>query len=264
MTTATTAIRRASRGIERYGLAAFTKEVALRGARPALTPLAAVRLRRVADRTHGVEALLDLTFGFDALGVRIAPLQSRHELSLLLHELEQQPPRRMLEIGTANGGSLFPFARVAAPDAHIISVDLPHGRFGGGYPRYKVPLYRAFARRSQRLDLIRADSHAPETVARVRELLGGEPLDFLFIDGDHTYDGVKADFESYSQLVRPGGLVGFHDISAPVSAERLDGADVFQSGDVPRYWQEVRAGRDARELVDPSLGGCFGIGILRL
>jgi predicted O-methyltransferase YrrM len=260
---ATTAIQRASRGVERYGLKTFTKEVVLRSAHPVLTPLAARTLRRRAASTHGVEALVDLTFGFDTLGVKIAPLQSRFEISGLLSKLAEQPPRRILEIGTANGGSLFMFTQVAPADAHVISVDLPHGQFGGGYPMYKIPLYKAFTKPGQQLDLIRADSHAPATVDRVRELLGGEPLDFLFIDGDHTYDGVKTDFEAYSQLVRPGGLIGFHDISAPVSDERRNADDVFQSGDVPRYWQELRAGRDTMEFVDRSLGGCFGIGVVR-
>jgi hypothetical protein len=46
-------------------------------------------------------------------------------------------------------------------------------------------------------------------------------LDLLFIDGDPSYEGVKADFVNYSQLVRPGGLIGFMTsflISAPATA----------------------------------------------
>ena len=35
------------------------------------------------------------------------------------------------------------------------------------------------------------------------------------IDGDHTYDGVQADFVCYSPKVRVGGLVLFHDTLAP-------------------------------------------------
>lgn len=38
-----------------------------------------------------------------------------------------------------------------------------------------------------------------------------ESLDFLFIDGDHTYDGVKQDFDLYYEKVRPGGYIYFHD-----------------------------------------------------
>ena len=37
-------------------------------------------------------------------------------------------------------------------------------------------------------------------------------LDFLFIDGDHTYEGVKKDYEDYKKYVKDGGWIGFHDI----------------------------------------------------
>jgi predicted O-methyltransferase YrrM len=260
---ATAVLGRARRGVRRYGWRAFTAEAAMRTLRPALAPLAAHRLRRAADRAGGAEEILDLAFGFEEFGIGICPGQVRSELRELLDVLEREPPRRMLEIGTANGGSLFTFARTCAPDARVISVDLHHGEFGGGYPAWKVPLYRAFARRGQRLHLVRGDSHAAATRDRVRELLAGEPLDFLFIDGDHTYDGVRADFDSYSPLVRPGGLVGFHDI-APPRGDR-PGEDRLLVGDVPDYWRELTAGRaDARELVEPTGGGCFGIGLLRM
>lgn len=37
--------------------------------------------------------------------------------------------------------------------------------------------------------------------------------DLLFIDADHTYEGVKADHERYAPLVASGGIVAFHDAS---------------------------------------------------
>lgn len=38
-----------------------------------------------------------------------------------------------------------------------------------------------------------------------------QPIDFLFIDGDHSYDGVKHDFEAFSPWLTDGALVAFHD-----------------------------------------------------
>ena len=38
-----------------------------------------------------------------------------------------------------------------------------------------------------------------------------EPLELLFIDGDHSYEGAKADFERWQAFVRPDGHVLFHD-----------------------------------------------------
>lgn len=40
-----------------------------------------------------------------------------------------------------------------------------------------------------------------------------EPLDFLFIDGNHEYDAVKRDVLDWTPLVKPGGYVAFHDVS---------------------------------------------------
>ncbi|OHX37135.1 hypothetical protein BJL95_20905 [Methylomonas sp. LWB] len=36
-------------------------------------------------------------------------------------------------------------------------------------------------------------------------------LDVLFIDGDHSYEGVKADWEAYKHFLMPGSIVIFHD-----------------------------------------------------
>jgi predicted O-methyltransferase YrrM len=38
-----------------------------------------------------------------------------------------------------------------------------------------------------------------------------DPIDFLFLDGDHTEKGVFKDWEFYSPLVKKGGLVALHD-----------------------------------------------------
>lgn len=39
--------------------------------------------------------------------------------------------------------------------------------------------------------------------------------DLLFIDGDHSYEGAKQDFDLYFPIVKEGGLVVFHDYSFP-------------------------------------------------
>jgi Methyltransferase domain len=36
-------------------------------------------------------------------------------------------------------------------------------------------------------------------------------IDMLFIDGDHSYEGVKLDFELYSKLLSPKGIILIHD-----------------------------------------------------
>lgn len=38
-----------------------------------------------------------------------------------------------------------------------------------------------------------------------------QPVDFVFIDGDHSEEGLLADWRAWSPLVKPGGIVALHD-----------------------------------------------------
>lgn len=173
--------------------------------------------------------------------------QERSEIVRLARLLEGLAPKRSLEIGTNYGGTLFLLCSVSAPDAKIISVDLPYGPFGGGYPRRKIPLFRKFPKGSQKLHLIRADSHSADTKNRIVDILGGEMLDYLFIDGDHTYEGVSQDFETYSPLVRSGGIVAFHDI---VTYKENAGCRVAE------FWRDIkqRYNRHLEIVENPPVG----------
>jgi predicted O-methyltransferase YrrM len=179
--------------------------------------------------------------------------QVRSEIVELGKLLKGVAPKRSLEIGTNYGGTLFLLFTVSPPGAKIISVDLSGGPFGGGYPRRKILLYRKFPRNGQKLRLIRADSHLPATQGSVLRELQGDKLDYLFIDGDHTYEGVKRDFEMYSPLVRSGGLVAFHDI-AEHGRELACGVD--------RFWNEIKQRYSHREMIEHPNQGWAGIGVL--
>jgi len=79
---------------------------------------------------------------------------------------------------------------------------------------------------------ILGDSHDPATVERLKERLAGRPIDLLFIDGDHSYLGVRRDYELYEPLARH--LIALHDISGvPVCP-----AEVVE---VMRLWNEIVA-----------------------
>ena len=67
-----------------------------------------------------------------------------------------------------------------------------------------VLLETADPKAGQTLHLIRGDSHSQEIKTQVAEVLPC-PADVLFIDGDHTYVGVRADYEDYRQFVKDGG-----------------------------------------------------------
>jgi predicted O-methyltransferase YrrM len=210
--------------------------------------------RRFKDAPEEIDSAYSFLAEFAYGDVRPIPFQIREEFIELLDRVHALAPQKVLEIGTALGGTLFLFTRAAPPEATIVTVDMPGGPFGGGYPRGHSPLLRSFARDSQKIHLVRGDSHSPSTLQKVTRLLGG-PADFLFIDGDHTYDGVRADFEMYSPLVREGGLIALHDI-VEGSRENV--------GDVPRFWKELHAGVVRQEEIVSDYGqNGWGIGLIR-
>jgi predicted O-methyltransferase YrrM len=184
----------------------------------------------------------------------VEPFQLESEILSLLERVRAAQPKVVLEIGTANGGTLLLFARSAHPSATIVSVDLPGEAPGTGYAPWRIPVYRRFALPAQTLHLVRGDSHDQRTRARVEALLGGAQVDFLFIDGDHSYDGVKADFEDYRDLVKAGGLIALHDIS-------WSDRDAYA---VRRFWNELRPRYEHEEFVATPPRGKGGIGLLRL
>jgi len=220
---------------------------------PFLILVAMRRLGNLATDAKSIEGAVKVAFEFSFMGVSIAPFQVEQEILELLGLVRNIKAEAVVEIGTAKGGTLFLFARIACPDAAIISIDLPKGPFGGGYPEPVIPLLRSFADKGQSIHLIRADSHSPFTLGGVKKILEGRNVDFLFIDGDHSYEGVSKDFEMYSPLVRKGGIIAFHDI-CPGREEAVGG--------VPRFWSETREGRNTREIVMDAKQGGFGIGVI--
>jgi predicted O-methyltransferase YrrM len=181
-------------------------------------------------------------------------MQVRSELLEFASLIQDQRPKAFLEIGTRNGGTFFVLCRLADPQAIVISLDLPGGRFGGGYTFFQIPVMRRMKKARQKLHLFRADSHSIETQIRVTRALQGVQLDLLFIDGDHTYHGVRRDFQMYSPLVKPGGIVAFHDI-----------VQVPDAGvEVARFWNEIKPGYRHREIIEDRQQGWGGIGVLYL
>jgi len=174
-------------------------------------------------------------------------MQKKTEIKALLEFMAPRAPKTILEIGTAGGGTLYLFTTAFKPDL-IISVDLPGGPFGGGYSEQRIALYESFGN----VKLIRDDSHKPETYLKVKELLNGKQLDMLFIDGDHTYEGVKEDFRMYSEFVKKEGVIVFHDIHDQAGTECQ----------VKNFWKELRLIHDSMEIIiDPEQLGA-GIGLI--
>ena len=174
------------------------------------------------------------------------------EITALAQLVQQTNPKVIVEIGTNQGGTLFIWVRTNPMLEMVVSIDLPGGQFGGGYDARRIRQYREFAvdRPHTCMDFLRVDSHAASSVNALMQVLGNRTIDFLFIDGDHTYQGVKMDFEMYSPLVRKGGLIAFHDIVTCGSG-----------CEVNRFWNDIKSVSRHEEFMEGPQSN-MGIGVL--
>lgn len=179
--------------------------------------------------------------------------QVKEEIFCLLKILRKKKIGAMLEIGYGEGGTLLLFMKAAAAHAVIASVgiSIKHNK------EYIVK------RSSEREVLfLEINSHTPAALEQISKFFP-DGIDFLFIDGDHSYDGVKQDFQNYSPLVKKGGIIAFHDIIEDY--ERRYGIVTFScSGGVPKFWKEIRGNYRNAEFVKDYKQDGAGIGVLFL
>ncbi len=180
--------------------------------------------------------------------VQICPLTDEFEQVLDLYRAAA--PKRVLEIGTAAGGTLYHWLRHATKGATVVTVDFPE-------PAYTLDrdLCRTWRPPGVGLQMISGDSHDSRTVAEVRE---HGPYDWVFIDGDHRYEQCATDVSLYWPMLTQDGHLLLHDIALDVGYE--DGS----AAGVRRVWDEIRQGgywtREIRVL--PPIRE-YGIGVVK-
>lgn len=206
---------------------------------------------------------------------RVTALQHRNELEQFIQFLRAKEPRVALEIGMFQGGTLYVWARTFNSIQHITCVDKPvwnemvHERRRDLYPTFSDDTH---------IDINFGDSHAVSTYEKVVESVG-ENVDFLFIDGDHSYDGVSQDFETYRKLVDDNGIIAFHDIKRHAKDQQEKAAQLRDNetlqerhvsvglqrwNGVSTFWKEIQDEFTTREfLTHPKQMGA-GIGVVEL
>lgn len=166
----------------------------------------------------------------------------------------------VLEIGVRRGGTAALWHALCS--GAVIGVDY------GGIDSLGEDETRLLADKMQdeldRYYFIYGDSHSENTRIRVmRDILHlckDGKVDLLFLDGDHSYEGVKKDFEMYKGLVSSGGCIAFHDI-VDTHLTRSAGQGVY------RFWQELEGdkGGDKGDKIEFSIGAEWGgIGVLQV
>jgi predicted O-methyltransferase YrrM len=162
-------------------------------------------------------------------------------------------PKRILEIGTGRGGSTYFLIKLGGPGSLLVTVDAD--------PKAKqaVGLFRKH--RGQHVHSLTGSSHEPAIVEKVGSILKGTPVDLLYIDGDHSYEGVKKDFELYKRFCGAKSIVCFHDIIPDYSVTK--GIDTgCYTGEVYKFWAELKAKYEHLEIVEAADQDGFGIGLI--
>lgn len=137
--------------------------------------------------------------------------------------------RCLVEIGVWHGVTTRRLRAAMAPDGVLYAVDpFPAGRLGWS-------LQRTIARREVagvaggRVEWVRLTG---DQAGRAHLARGGAPVDFLFLDGDHSYEGLEADWRAWSGVIARGGIVALHDSRPTPSRPIEDAGSVRYTRDV--------------------------------
>jgi cephalosporin hydroxylase len=170
-------------------------------------------------------------------------LQHDSELAWMVDLYREQQPRRVLELGVWHGGTLYHWLREARQDTPVLVVAVDS--------QITAPdLFRSWAPSNVRLELVEGRSCDPLTIRVVSSF--SARFDWLFVDADHHYDCVNADWLAYGPMAE---TVVFHDVAS----------DVNEDQEVPLFWADLkRAGWRTDEFSDRDAAGAGwgGIGVV--
>jgi hypothetical protein len=148
--------------------------------------------------------------GFVAL-CNYMPRIDVNALKIALLYREHLPDKRYLEVGSFVGAT----ARIAcdAGYKHVLCVDTWSG--GGDPDDWINELYDEEGE-SIFETFLKNTSNTPAQAMRMSSLCAAritadKSLDVIFLDGDHTYDAVKADIEAWLPKLKAGGVLCGHD-----------------------------------------------------
>ena len=133
--------------------------------------------------------------------------QTMHHHYHILYDIASVYPKKQnityVEIGCYAGGSAC--LMLQRPNTNVISIDL-------GHPIHESVVHANVLRLNKHnnsYNYLKGNSQTYEMVDRLKELTN--EIDILFIDGDHSYQGVINDFMLYEGLVKKGGYIVFDD-----------------------------------------------------
>ncbi len=192
----------------------------------------------------------------DLWELRAEALQHPRELEGTALLLSSVKPTLLVEIGTGFGGWLYLMRPFCAPRLEVITID---AETRGRRDVRSAVLEAMRGQYDTTIHFLEGFSQSLEIIDACRGLLHGRKADVLMIDGDHTFEGVAADWENYRGFVRGGGIVLFHDIN-PLTG---GGEGLVPVDGAPRFWrEEVVPHYRTKEIRGLHTGGGMGVGVV--
>ena len=142
---------------------------------------------------------------FPDYGIQQERQETAELVSVLLDRLPDR--ERCLEVGLGRYGSTHILWRELF--RHVVSIEWHSDRIHNFSAQVEA-FYGRWVLDDRRSRIIPGSSWDPAVVRQVYACCT-PTLDFLFIDGSHAYQDVLCDWLLYHPLVRPGGVIAFHD-----------------------------------------------------
>ena len=178
--------------------------------------------------------------------------QRKNEFCSFIEFLNKHKISVIVEIGTADSGTHLLLSQLVYSQKTMVAIDLEI--------RNRKSLSAINSNNDNRL-YIEGSSHSCGTHSQLLSLLKNKKIDLLFIDGDHSYEGVKKDFDLYKSSVSKNGIIAFHDI-VPDSFSRTGIKTSSYVGEVPKFWNEIKKNYKYKEFIESDDQDGCGIGII--
>jgi predicted O-methyltransferase YrrM len=139
--------------------------------------------------------------------------------------------RSIVEIGSFRGKSAVMLAKGSAgAGGRLLCIDPHINATGMEKTTFSKADHEAFMATIARHGVAERVTKWIKTSAEGRAAYAGEPIDLLWIDGDHSYEGVKYDLSAWKDLVRVGGVLSAHDYSHEEAIRRAWDEEITRDG----------------------------------